>query len=468
MKILLLNPPVNIDDPSDYFLVKPPYGLAMISSVLKEEGWDVTLWDAQAFHKTRKEILSFIGESQPDIIGMGSFTFQLGVVISLADDIKRMLPGARIILGGPHVTAEPEMTLQCHQSIDMVVIGEGELVMLELLQKLARSEPLDGINGLAFRKGDRIIVNKKHQMAQDLDRLPMADWDSLPVGLYWDALSTKKAYAILFGSRGCPYSCTFCAAHVTNGRKIRKRSPGNIIAELKHLYEKYGIDEFTFNDSTFTFDREWVIEICREIINLGAPVKWRCTARADTLDEDLLRWMKKSGCIKLLMGIESADPEVLRLMRKGETIDQIINGLKLIRDSGISVDASFILGMPGDTRESIRKSISLAKEIQKYPQNTSALTLATPFPGTRLYKLSAEQGLTVEDWTKFDCFKITYVPQGMTKEELAGIYRRALLELYFLNFPYLLRRLFSINFYQLRINARYALKIILRGMKIKE
>lgn len=468
-KLLLLNPPINFDDPNDYEVVKPPYGLAIISAVLKRSGYNVTLFDPQAYHHTRTQVLDYVKEIKPDLLGMGAFTFQIGTVISFCDDVKRYFPNIKIILGGPHVSAEYESTLRNHSSVDFVCIGEGENVMLQLMERLSKNESVCDINGLAFRNenGD-LVINKTTQPVLDLNQLPFADWESLPIGNYWDSLATKKTYGTVFASRGCPYSCTFCGAVVTNGKKIRKRTPQNFVSELKFLYDRWGIDEFSFSDSTFNYDSKWVEQICDEILLQfnGKPPIWRCTARADRINFDTIKIMKKAGCVKFLMGIESADPVVLKLMKKGETIDVIKKGLELCRQADIRVDGSFILGMPGDTTESINKTIELARELCKDSRNVVGLTLATPLPGTELYRIATQEGLSVKDWTKFDSYQIAYVPPTMTKKELEKAYRRALRQIYF-NVPYLSRRLLSINsFHQLKINIRYAGRIFMRGLRI--
>ncbi len=468
MKILLLNLPVNINDPSDFDTLRAPYGLAMISAVLKRDNWDVDLVDAQALKIGKEELVNLIKKTQPDMIGMTSFTFQLADLVSFADLTKTYLPDTKIILGGPHVSAEPDSTLKNHNNIDYIVIGEGENIMTRLVSCLNNGESIEQIEGLAFRKDGNIVVNANPQLVKDLDSLPYADWDSLPMDKYWDSLTVSKKYGMLIATRGCPYSCTFCAASVTQGYAIRKRSPGHFVGELKLLNEKFGIKEFNFCDSTFNFDNKYVVDVCNEIQRLNLSIKWRCTVRADRLDRETIRVMKKSGCLGVLMGIESADPAVLKLMKKGETIDKIKAGVKLLKEEKMPCDASFVLGLPGDTSATIDMTIQLAKEVSQVPKNLVGFTLASPFPGTELYKQAKKEGLSIQDWSRLDKYQISYVPKSMSKIELEQCYKKAIREIY-LDPLFLIRRFLNIrSFTQLAINFRYGLRVIMRGLKVQK
>jgi radical SAM superfamily enzyme YgiQ (UPF0313 family) len=285
------------------------------------------------------------------------------------------------------------------------------------------------------------------------------------MGKYWDSLSVKKSYCIVFASRGCPYGCIFCAAHVTNGKNIRKRSPKNFVSEIIFLNKKYGVDEFLFGDPTFNFDNKCVSEICEEILKMRNPIKWRCAVRADHLEPEIIKVMKKSGCVKVIMGVESADQKVLDLMKKQQSLEDIIKGLGLLKRLKMPVDPSFILGMPGETTESIGKTIKLAKLICRDPGNLACFSLATAFPGTELYRRAQGSPSLSKDFTKFDGFQVSYVPDTMTKDELRSAYRNAILKVYY-NPLFLIKRALNMNsLHQLKINIRYACRILARLFK---
>ncbi len=471
MKTLLLNLPKNLDNPYDYDQAAQPIGLASISAFLKQHGCDVTLFDAHAHHLVRNEIFVYIKRVKPDIIGLSVMTYQLPVIISFIRDLKKQMPKIIIVAGGPHITAEYESTLRICSDVDIAVCGEGEITMFELVQALEKIQPqslksaplLDSVKGIAYRKQGIIKSTEPRQLIQDINSLPYPDWGALPIEKYWDVFTTRKNYVRIIASRGCPYSCTFCGAHITMGRKVRKRSPEHIIGELTMLYDKYNVREFLFNDSTFNIDNEWVSQICEKIIEMKRPMIWRCNIRADRIDKKTLLLMKKSGCVKVIMGIESGDEQMLKNMRKGETLEQIKNALNLLKEVNISSDHGFILGMPGETKESMKKTINFAKKI-----NSSVVTfsLATPFPGTQFYKQAKEEGLKIDDWSKFDFYGIPYVPKGLTRKELLKYYGQAVKTFYFRP-SYLLKRLFEMqSWLNLKINIWYAFRIIQRRLKL--
>ncbi len=235
MKTLLIKLPINPEDRNDFDQIMQPYGLATISSYLKSQGCEVTLFDAQAHQLLRREILEYIKKLKPDIIGFSAMTCNLAVIISFLPAIRQFLPEATFVLGGPHVTAEPVSTLKNYSDVDIVVIGEGEYTCLEIIRALENGNSLENIKGIAYREGDEVVIAERREPIMDLDALPYADWESLPMEKYFAQVSTRKNYVKFFASRGCPFQCTFCAAPLIMGKKLRKRSPENIVGELALL-----------------------------------------------------------------------------------------------------------------------------------------------------------------------------------------------------------------------------------------
>lgn len=463
MKTLLLNIPKNIDNRYDYDQVAQPIGLASISAFLKLHGCDVVLFDAHAYHLLREEIFEYISTVKPGIIGLSVMTYQLPVIISFVRDLKRRMPDMMVVLGGPHLGTEYESTLRGCREVDVVVIGEGEHTMLELVQAQKAGRPLDSVNGIAYIKNGGLVVTAPRKQIADLDTLPYPDWASLPIEKYWDVFTTRKNYARIIASRGCPFSCTFCGAHITMGKQLRKRSPEHIVGELSLLYDHYHVREFLFNDSTFNIDNSWVSRICEGILKMNRPMIWRCNIRADRVDKETLLLMKKSGCVKVIMGIESGDARMLKNMRKGETLEQIRHALGVLKEVGLPSDHGFILGMPGETRESMKKTIEFAKQI-----NSSVVTfsLATPFPGTQFYQQARKEGFKVDEWSEFDFYGVPYVPKGLSREELILHYRYALKSFY-VRPSYLFRRFLEMkSWINLKINLWYAFRIIQRKLKL--
>lgn len=440
IKTLLLHLPLNEDNNDS---THQPYGLAIVSSYLKSHGCDVTLHDANAYQLTTDEIISYIQGLSPTILGLTVYTNQLSQTISFLKKVKELLPDIITVVGGPHPSSdEHESLLRQNKAVDVVVIGEGEYTMLELVKNIQNGKPLDQTKGIAYRTNGEIKVNHHREYIEDLDSLPFADWDSLPMDKYWAVSAEKKVFVNVLFSRGCKFNCTFCGSRVALGQEVRKRSPKSIVKEIEHLYEEHHARELCINDATFNVDNKWVSEICEGILKLNKPdLVWGCNLRADRMDRETLKLMKRSGCSNIFLGAESGDDNMLKSMKKGTNVEMIRNALRMIDEEGIKIYCGFILGMPGETEESINNTLNFAREFRKY---SVAFSLATPFPGTELYKRAQMEGFHVDDWTTLDYHGITYVPEGLTKEKLYYYYNRTVLN-YYLSFTFIINQLIQIK-----------------------
>lgn len=454
--ILLLNLPINIDDPSDYNSVLQPAGLLSISAFLKQRGLHVILLDAFALHLTKKKILQKIAEIRPDILGITLFTNHLRQAIPFLGEVKRLLPATMIVAGGPHPSSAYDSFLDEVPEVDIAVIGEGEFTLLEIAAAVREGKTMADIDGVSFRLDGKTVMNPFRPFIEDLDSLPFGDWDSLPMDHYWEIWTVKKNYAHMILSRGCPFGCTFCGAKKALGRRQRRRSPGHVLEEIRLLYDRHGVRNILFGDSTFNMDHDWVHAICNGLLELDRPIIWNCNIRGDLVDRETVRLMKKSGLDRVFIGVESADDRMLARMKKGETIEKIEEGIHILQDEGIHPDLGFILGMPGETEDTMRKSIAFAR---RHKKSLCAFTLASPFPGTPLYAEAQKEGFIVSDWTKFDIYSIAYVPQGLNRETLERYYRKAVKSAYlrpsFILFQ-ILRLRSPLN---LLINMRFAFRI---------
>ncbi|MBU1863838.1 MAG: B12-binding domain-containing radical SAM protein [Candidatus Omnitrophica bacterium] len=426
-KVLLLRLPQNVHDVYDHAGILHPYSLAIISSFLKREHKDVTLFDAAIQHVQKEAILSYIEKMQPDMLGLTLMTQHLPHTIEFLRLVKEILPALTVVVGGPHATADHKNLLLQNKEVDVTVIGEGEYSMLALINAYEHNESFQQIKGIAYREDDGVHINPRQPYIENLDALPFADWESLPMDKYADAITVRKNYGGIVASRGCPYSCTFCGAKTALGQKVRRRSPQNIVEEIQLLYDRYGVRQVLFHDSTLNIDNAWVNEICEGILRMNKPIVWGCNVRTEHLSKETLMLMKRSGCIRIFVGIESGDNTVLQRMKKGTTVERIQQGLKLIEEVGIPTDYGFILGMPGETVESMKKSIALAKKLK----GISTFALASPFPGTELYEIAKSEGVSVKDWSKHDIYTLAYVPQGLTRKQLEQYYRCAVRTTYF-------------------------------------
>lgn len=421
-RTLLLNTPEDLHEPSYNNHVLQPYGLAIISGFLKQKGCDVGLYDSCAYSTRRSDLVRHILRMKPDILGVTMMTHQVTQLADLIRDVKRSLPNLIAVAGGAHPTAEYESLLRTHHEFDIAVVGEGEITMLEIIDALKNNESFGHIDGAAFRSNGHTQVNPMRKPIEDLDSLPFADWESLPMGNYWCGWLIKKNYASINFSRGCPFTCTFCAHGMALGKSHRRRSPRHIAEELKWLYDRFGVRQLRVEDSTL-INNEWIQEICEEMLRLNRPMIWGGNIRASTIDGETLKFMKRAGLVRLNLGIESADNGMLQRMKKGQTIEQVEEAVRLIDSLGIVSCYTFILGMPGETEKSLMKTMTFAKKLKRC---FCTFQLATPFPGTELHDTAKDEGFLGDDWDNYDYYKVAYVPKGLTREKLVYFYKRCL------------------------------------------
>jgi len=300
MKILLINPPW-------YFVEgkKSPtfsLGIAYIASVLKNEGHDVFLIDADAEGIRWKPLENKIKKLNPDFVGLTSTTVTFESALKTAEIVKKINRKIFVCIGGPHVSATPEETLK-NNYIDCVVRGEGENTVKHLVKSLENKKSLDNVQGISFKKGKKIKHNNNREFIEDLDSLPFPARDLLPMKQVDRTLWGHPAGHIL-SSRGCPNMCVFCASHLVFGKRARFRSSKNIVDEIEELVKKYNIKRFAFSDDTFTLDPTRVSEICSDIIKRKLDVNWVCQARVSTVNKKMLIEMKNAGCVEIDFGVE--------------------------------------------------------------------------------------------------------------------------------------------------------------------
>lgn len=286
---------------------------------------------------------------------------------------------------------------------------------------------------LAFRGKNNIIVNEVKRI-DDLDSLGFPAWDLIKPETYPDAPhgSFFKGYPFLpmIITRGCPYSCTFCGAHLLSGKKIRRRSIENVIAEIKFLKEKYGVKEIHIEDDNFTLDKDYVARFCNRLIEEKLDIYWCCPngIRLDTLDKELLLLMKKSGLYSVSIGIESGSPRILKMVKKSLTPETIKEKVELIDSVGLKTIGFVMLGFPTETKEDIEQTIDFVCSLKLKRMNFSYLQ---PFPGTEIYHELLKKGEANKfSWKNCFLFRANYIPEGMTLEDLKAIRRKGLLRFY--------------------------------------
>ena len=387
----------------------PPIGLMYLAAVLQKKGYSVEIFDAEARNMEFQETINSILNKKPDIVGMTATTPLFDSCIKIAEKLKEVNSNIKIVLGGPHITALPKESLS-FKSVDFVIMGEGEYTMLELVETIEKKGDFSKIKGVGYKEKDKNILNPVRELITNLDELPFPARDLIENNLYLK-MYTGKQYTLIVTTRGCPYSCTFCDSAVTFGHRARFRSAQNVIDEIKGIIDRYGIRDITFTDDTFTLDKKRTIEICKKIIENKLDISFICSSRANTIDEERLSWLKKAGCWQITFGLESGDNDILKMMKKGITVEQARQAIQLTKKFGIGTHASFIIGSPGDNLQTINKTIEFAKELDT---DYAQFSIATPFPGTEMWEMAKKQGIIMsEDFSKFTWY---YSPVFETKE----------------------------------------------------
>ncbi len=423
MKIILINTPfIELYGPikiaaGRYF----PLGLGYIAAVLKREGHDVVIIDPEAQGLDYPGIRRAIRDFKPDVAGLSAATPSFEQACRIAR-IAREEGVSDIILGGAHASSVPSLVLEKCPDINLVAIGEGEGIMSDL----CKGRPLDEIEGIAYRKDGEIRFTKPREFIADVDSLPFPARELVDLGLYRPNtyVDMGKRSATLITSRGCPSRCIFCASHKTLGRRFRVHSPGYVISEMEHLMEKYNIEHFIFNDDTFTVNRKRVLEICSLITSRKMKVNWYCFARVDTLDRELLSVMMKAGCSSIGLGIESGDAEVLKNLKKGITLEQSRRAMKICNEAGIETYAFFILGSPGESLASMRRTINFAKELKP---TLAFFNMMVPYPGTEVFSSLNLNPDSIDNWKDFVAIGTTSAIRspGISEDELERLVSEA-------------------------------------------
>lgn len=452
MKVLFVNPPQTASKYKFMGVIAPPLGIAYMAGVLQENNIDVEILDASAEDMDFKDVEKELLKRKPDLVALTALTPTIGRALETAQVVKETLPDSIVVMGGYHPTFNFIETLE-DENVDIVIRGEGEYIMLNLVQALENQSSLHDVKGIVFedKNSKEIVVNPEAPLIQDLDELPFPALNLLPMKKY-RLLDMDTHMTTMITTRGCPMQCSFCSSAAMHGKKIRERSVENIVDEIEYLKTNYDIDTIAFMDDTFTLKKRKVMAICDEILKRNIEIMWGCTSRVDTLDEKLLKKMKEAGCITIFIGVESADQQQLDNMCKNITIAKIENAFKIAHKLKIRTIASVALGMPGDTKEIMNKTV---KFVHKLKPNYAIYSLATPYPGTRFYKEAFEKNLIkIKDWSKYTLITPILETIDCSLNDMRKIQAKAFMKFYlrphyiirqFLqDGPYLLKTIFGV------------------------
>jgi anaerobic magnesium-protoporphyrin IX monomethyl ester cyclase len=437
-KIVLVFPPLK-----DFQSKIPPIGLAYLASVIKNKGFEVSIYDLNVSGEDFDSVAKRIVRETPIAVGISSSTPAINASLEIASKIKNINRDIKIILGGPHPTIMYEEVLS-NPYVDICVIGEGEKVMGNIINYLAGKKRLSAIRGIAYKKNENIILNTHEEMDEKLNNIPFPGWEFFDLKKYTNFVSGKRLSLPIVTSRGCPYNCSFCYKGVF-GRRWRFRSPENILSEIEYLIKNFNIGEFSIVDDNFTLVPERAIKFCKLLINKKWNLKWRCTngIRADSVSEKLLYYMKKAGCYLIAFGVETGDEKILEGINKGETLGQIKRAFRIAKKTGIETYGFFIFGNLGENKETMQKTINFAKRLDPdYVQ----FSIMTPFPGSPIYnKIKTEGEIFINSWKDYAFYagRPIFRHEKVTPELMNYMYKRAYKEFYFRP-RYILKWIFKI------------------------
>ncbi|MBI4744158.1 MAG: radical SAM protein [Actinobacteria bacterium] len=436
MKILIINPPASNGIKyiregrceqrlSSFQYVMIPISLPSIAAVLRKNGFSVTIQDCIADNQSIDHVKNQIKLHQPQLVIINTSTATFNNDKTTIKAMKE-LSDAHIAAIGTHVTALPEKSLN-QSELNSVIRREPELTALELAISLRDNKDLKNVQGISYKSKNGTINNPDRPFMENLDDLPYPARDLVSNQKYTMPLSNKP-YTLLISSRGCPYDCIFCTANQYYGKKLRLRSPKNILNEIEEIIEKHNIYDIAMWSDTFTLNRNFVVEVCEEILRRGLKFNWMTNSRVDKIDPELLKLMKKSGCWIISYGVESGVQEIIDNIKKGTNIDQTRNAFKWSKEAGVETTAHIVLGLPGDTKETIQQTIDF---IIKLDPDYTQFYCAIPFPGTEFYQMAIENDwLITNDWNRFEINQPILNTKLLSNEELKKAKKQAFKSFY--------------------------------------
>ncbi len=369
MKIALIAPPYPLEEAPS-----PPLGICYVAAACEKTGADVQIFDF-IVKKYRADILKTeMDRFNPDVIGITAVTMNCKKAIQILKDAKKIKPDIITLFGGPHVTFDFENILSQHSCVDLIVRGEAEATLLELVPLLSSPKRWEQIDGLAYKINGKIHLTPDRELIRDLDTLPLPSRHLLPLSRY-QALGFPVS---IITGRGCPNKCIFCLGRKMVGFKVRRRSIGSVVDEIEEILS-YGFEIINIADDLFTANQKWVMAFCREIKNRGLKFNWSVFARVNTVTYEMLKMMKSTGCHSISFGIESGNTEMLKRVRKGITPEQARKAVNACKKAGILAHASFMAGLPGESYQTLNDSEKLSSELDiEYGYHFYPLSLERP------------------------------------------------------------------------------------------
>jgi radical SAM superfamily enzyme YgiQ (UPF0313 family) len=448
--------------------VTAPLGVGYIAAYLRQKGCSVKIIDNNIEKMNDDAFSEYLKKNQPRYIGISILTTSYANAISMASVARKVIKDSVLIAGGAHASALPFELLR-NSCFDIVVKGEGEETMADLISTMDAGKDLKEVQGIIYREQGGVKENEDREPIEDLDSLPMPAYDLLPMDKYFVAstrrLSSGKVGAIVT-SRGCSYKCSFCSKAVFK-QGVRYRNPSKVIEEIKHLTDEYGIKEFIVWDDTFTMNEAHAIAISEGIRKLGKKIYWSCYSRVEHASDRLYKILYQGGCRELSFGAESGSQSILDSICKNNRVEDITRAVECCKRNKLMSFCCFVLGFPGETADTINKTLDFAKKLN--PDFVS-FCLFTPLPGSKFFLDAVNQGLIStdnEDWSRYICLMSTMPPpvnlSEINDEELIKWQKKAFYTFYFRP-RYVFSRLLKLRsmeaLYQLWRGSRTILKFL--------
>jgi len=372
-----------------------PCALSYIASVLRKEGLDVEIWNQDLHHWADQKLADKLDKERFDVIGISMVAgyYEYRKLKALSQAINGSIYRPTYILGGHGPAGDAALFLRKMQA-DIIVIGEGENTIIEVVHALANKKSLEGIEGIAYRENDEIIVNKRRELIKDIDSIPIPAYDLFPITFYrlqrTSTLAGNSDFRLpMLSGRGCPFACNFC---FRMDKGFRPRHPEAIVSEMIYLHEKYGITDIAFGDELLMSSVERTEILCETFIKEKVKVRWSCNGRLNYATPGLIRLMKKAGCKRINYGVECFDDRCLKIMNKSLTVKQIVSGVEATLAAGISPILNIIFGNIGETIHTLNKGVDF---LLKYMDGAEVRTIrpVTPYPGSPLFDYAVQLGL---------------------------------------------------------------------------
>jgi radical SAM superfamily enzyme YgiQ (UPF0313 family) len=399
----------------------PPLGLAYIAAFLRQNNVDVRIIDSLALCLNQEEVCERAKEESPNFIGITVLTQQYTAAVNLSRALKDTMREVPIVFGGIHVSAEHEAIIEDEDSVDFCVRGEGEFTVLDLINTVENGGDLKTVKGITHRVKGQAVVNPPRDFMNNLDEIPFPARDMLPTKLYRGtiALEGGRPFSTILATRGCPFSCHYCAL-ATMWKTQRRRSVENVLDEIEYLKKSYGIKYLEFIDDLLTVDKKWVIQLCRGMCERGLDdIQWECCGRIGLMDDELLQEMRRANCRCVSYGIEFGSQRMLDFVNKKITIPQVYDTVSRTNKAKIPIKGLFMMGYPTETKEEIQETLELARSLRL---DYLAVSIVTPYPGTELHTYCKANGLLrINDWSNYDIVQLRYEAielEHVTIEEL--------------------------------------------------